>query len=164
MAVGLRTIFIWNLFRSFTYICAPLVIIFNFYGLFTHKFYWLKPDNFILPAVILIHMGYQREIQKRISRNKGVDFFLQKFEFAMYGVVLIYGFELIETIYTMFLAKSYDSSIFPETFWSQAFMVLSIQMLFILFTVCSFYLRKLILGRYNFDYIGQSRGIAANSQ
>jgi hypothetical protein len=158
-----RTILIWRICRYLIYISIPLVVCLNFYGLFTHKFYWLKLDNFILPVAVLIHLLYQREVQKRITQTKGVDFSLQKLEFAMYGVVIIYVLEIMETLNAIILSNSYDSKVFPESFWSQALSILSIQILFTGLTVCSFYLRKQILGAYNFDQISNSRSIIVNN-
>ena len=161
---GSRIISIWNLCQSLIYLSIPLVVTINFYGLYTHEFYWLKPDNFILPTVILIHLQYQRELQKRIKGTKGVHFLLQKLEFAMYGVVLIYGFELLETAYTLFQSSSYDRALFPETFWTQALIVVSLQIVFAFLTIYSFYLRRLILGPYNFDYFSTSPGFSSGKQ
>lgn len=155
---------IWNLCQSLIYLSIPLVVTINFYGLYTHEFYWLKPDNFILPAVTLIHLHYQRELQKRIKGTKSADYLLQKLEFAMYGVVLIYGFELLETAYTLFQSNSYDRALFPETFWIQALIVVSLQVLFTCLTIYTFYLRRQILGPYNFDYISTSSGFTTGKQ
>ena len=152
----IRILLIWRFCKFLTFVSWPLVVGLNFYGLYTHKFYWLKPDNFILPLVSLIHLLYLREVQKRINQNRVADFPLQKLEFAMYGVSLIYAFELLETTYELLNVQTFNKTIIPETFWSEGLGILFVRFTYLVLTAFSFYIRKRILGTFNFDQINPS--------
>ena len=147
---------IWNSYKLVILAIIPLVVLTNFYGLNTHKFYWFKVDNFILPIAIGIQLYYLSLLNQRIIKRSYADFQLQKLEIAMYGICLIYGFELLETAYVLLNYTSYNPSILPDNFLTLGIFVLALQVIFLISTLFAFHLRKRITGKFsNMEMIPQ---------
>ena len=58
----------------------PVLIVLNFYGLYSNKFYWLKVDNFIFPLVTILHYIYLSSLHFRIREAEMADLQLRNLE------------------------------------------------------------------------------------
>lgn len=146
----------WNLFQTLIYLLLPVVVTFNFYGLYTHKFYWYKFDNFILPAVSLVHLMYLTHLNTKIKDSLPVDFKLQNLEFAAYGVLVIYLFETIDTLSVILDYATINLTLIPEGFLVHGMLVFSLQFALAILTLFSFFIRKNKVGTFNFDHFGEN--------
>ncbi|MFM1879593.1 MAG: hypothetical protein RLZZ241_2459 [Bacteroidota bacterium] len=139
----------WILYKICILTLIPIVVIANFYGLNTHKFYWFKVDHYILPLGIGIHLYYLSVLNQKLFRAVKTDFQLQNLEIAMYGISLIYTFELVETFYVLLNYNTYNLEVLPENFLSEGILVFSVQLLFLVVSLLAIYFRKIKLGAFD---------------
>ena len=130
-----------------------VLIIFSFYGLYTNKFYFLKVDNYIFPLLAIIHFAYLQGIQSRINSRELSDTSLRNLEYAMYAILPVYIFKLIDTSNIMLSYWEYENYLKPDTFIPVGMGILFSQIVLVLLTIMTFHFRRQILGRYNFDQI-----------
>ena len=130
-----------------------VLIIFSFYGLYTNKFYFLKVDNYIFPLLAFIHFAYLQGIHSRITSRELSDPSLRNLEYAMYAILPVYIFKLVDTAKIMLSYWDYEMYISPDTFIPIGMGILLSQFILVLLTLMTFHFRRQILGRYNFDQI-----------
>lgn len=130
-----------------------LLVIFNFYGLYTNKFYFFKPDNYIFPLLSIVHFIYLYALWFKISERETADAPMRNLEYALYVIVLIYIFKLVDTLYILLSYSDYSNHIIPDTFLPMGMIILLLQLLLLGLTLLSFVYRKAEVGEYNFDNI-----------
>ncbi len=146
----------WKVCRILSLAVLPVLIVLNFYGLYSNKFYWLKVDNYIFPLVTILHFIYLYTLHFRIREAELADFQLRNLEFGMYGVILIYGFKWMDTLYVLMSYNDYDHKILPDTFLPVGMTLLGLQGWLIALTFAAFYFRKSLVGSYNFDQVNEN--------
>jgi hypothetical protein len=67
----------------------------------------------------------------------------------MYGISLIYTFELVETFYVLLNYNTYNLEVLPENFLSEGILVFSVQLLFLVVSLLAIYFRKIKLGAFD---------------
>ena len=130
-----------------------LLIVLNFYGLYTNKFYFYKVDNYIFPLLTIVHFSFLQAVQFRINANYAGDLHLRNLEYAMYGVLLVYIFKVLDTSYILLSYSDYEALVIPETFVPYGIGILALQLGLVGLTIISFAFRRNLIGRYNFDHI-----------
>ena len=130
-----------------------VLIVSNFYGLYTNKFYFFKIDNYIFPLLTIVHFSFLQAIQTRINTTYMGDLQLRNLEYAMYAILSVYVFKVLDTSYKLLSYSNYEVQIIPETFVPLGIGILALQIILVLLTVLSFAFRRQFLGRYNFDHI-----------
>ncbi len=134
----------------------PVLIVLNFYGLYSNTFYWFKVDNYIFPLLTIMHFVYLNTLQLKIHRGEFVDHQLRNLEYGMYGVLFIYCFKWMDTLYVLMSYNDYDQQLIPDTFLPVGLTVFGLQGLLIALTLAAFYSRKTLVGLYNFDRLNEN--------
>lgn len=133
-----------------------LSIILNFYGLYSNKFYLLKPDNYIFPLLTILHFVYLYVLWFKIREQELPDPQMRNLEYAMYAIVLIYTFKILDTIYILTTYSDYENHIIPATFIPVGIFILLLQIALLSLTIITFFHRKELVGDYNFDNMNEN--------
>lgn len=131
----------------------PVLIVLNFYGLYTNEFYFFKVDNYIFPLLTIVHFSFMQAIHTRIETEDIDSFQLRNLEYAMYAILSVYIFKVMDTSYILMSYQSLESQIIPETFLPMGIAIISLQFLLVILTLFSFMFRRQLVGKYNFDHI-----------
>lgn len=130
-----------------------VLIILNFYGLYTNEFYFYKVDNYIFPLLAIVHFSFLQAIQLRIGESDFSAFQLRNLEYGMYAILTVYLFKVLDTTYILSSYDKFESQIIPETFIPMGVVILSLQFLLVILTLFSFAFRRQLVGKYEFDHI-----------
>ena len=130
-----------------------MLIVMNFYGLYTDRFYFYKVDNYIFPLLTIVHFSFLQALQMRINSKYVGDLHLRNLEYAMYAILLVYVFKVLDTSYILLSYSDYEVQVIPENFMPYGTTILTLQICLVGLTVLSFGFRRNLLGRYNFDHI-----------
>ena len=146
----------WKTCLILSLIVLPVLIVFNFYGLYTDRFYFFKVDNYIFPLLSLVHFLYLYVIWFKISEAEYVDPQMRNLEYGLYAILLVYIFKASETAYVLLNASRFDAYMLPENFQTMGITVLSLQVLLVFLTLLAFTHRRREVGPYNFDNINEN--------
>nr|WP_255444158.1 hypothetical protein [Robiginitalea sp. SC105] len=133
-----------------------MLIVLNFYGLYSNQFYLLKIDNYILPLFSILHFVYLYAIQFKIRENEYPDPQLRNVEYGMYAVLFIYLFKGVDTLYILMSYDDYDSHIIPATFLPVGLFILALHVALVFLTGAAFHFRRNLVGAFNFDQINEN--------
>ncbi len=143
----------WKMYLVLTTIVLLTLIVSNFYGLYTDKFYFYKVDNYIFPLLTIVHFSFLQAMHLKVNNKDFSDNQLRNLEYALYAILLVYIFKATDTAYILLSYHEFEAYIIPETFMPFGLSILSVQTLLILLTILSFRYRRQFIGRYNFDQI-----------
>lgn len=143
-------IFPWKLIKLLTIVVLIALIVLNFYGLYTNRFYFFKYDNYIFPVLTVVHFIYLYVIWFKVRENEYADPQMRNLEYILYIILIIYVFQIFDTIYILSSYSSYDESIIPETFIPMGILIVVLYLLLIIMTLVSFKHRKALVGEYKF--------------
>lgn len=146
----------WSVCLYTSLAVLPILIVLNFYGLYSNQFYLLKFDNFIFPILTILHFIYLYAIQFKIREGETADPQLRNVEYGMYAILFIYAFKTVDTLYILMSFDDYDAHIIPDTFLPVGIFILAMQLLLIGMTLSAFYFRKTQVGPFNFDQINEN--------
>jgi hypothetical protein len=133
-----------------------LLIVFNFYGLYTNKFYLLKPDNYIFPILSFVHFTFLYVMSFKIREVEYTDAPMRNLEYALYVISLVYLFKLVDTFYILLSYTDYANHVIPSTFLPMAVFIIVLQIVLLVLTFLTFAYRKTMVGNYNFDHINEN--------
>ena len=133
-----------------------LLIVFNFYGLYSNKFYLLKPDNYIFPLLTVVHFVFLYVLWFKITEHEHTDPKMRNIEYGMYAIVLVYIFKIFDTAYILSTFNDFENHIMPGTFMPVGLLILLLQMALLFLTLITFIHRKQEVGPYNFDSINEN--------
>ena len=134
----------------------PVLIVLNFYGLYSNQFYFLKIDNYILPLVSVLHFVFLYVMQFKIREGEYPDPVMRNVEYGMYAVLIIYLFQWIDTLYILMSYDDYKAYLIPDTFLPVGVTIFVLQGLLVVLTLSSFLQRKTLIGRYDFEQIDKN--------
>ncbi len=146
-------IFSWKRCLALSIVVLLVLIVLNFYGLYTNKFYFYKVDNYIFPLLTIVHFTFLQSLQFRINGREINAFQLRNLEYAMYAILPVYVFKVLDTAYILLSYWDYEAYIIPETFIPLGIGMLTLQLILIVLTTGSFRFRRQLIGKYNFDHI-----------
>jgi len=146
----------WKKCLAYSLAIIAALIVLNFYGLYSNKFYFFKIDNYIFPLLAIVHFTYLYVLWFKIREKEFSDPQMRNLEYAMYAVLLIYAFRFFESIYVLISYGEYADHIVPATFMPMALLIISLQFLLLLFTVTAFAHRKDKVGPYNIDNFNEN--------
>lgn len=146
----------WKRCIAFTIATLLLLVVFNFYGLYTNKFYFFKIDNYIFPLLVGIHFVYLYVLKFKIREDEYTDPQMRNLEYALYGVFLVYIFKAMDTLYILLSYGKYQDHIMPETFMTFGITIISLQIFLILLTLIAILHRIRSIGPYSFDNINEN--------
>jgi hypothetical protein len=133
-----------------------LLIILNFYGLYSNKFYLLKPDNYIFPLLTIVHFVFLYVLWFKIKEREITDPKMRNLEYALYVIFLVYVFKISDTIFILTTYGDYADHIMPRTFIPVGIAILVLQIFLLMITVITFFHRRELVGDYNFDNINHN--------
>ncbi len=143
----------WKRYMAFSVGVLLILIVFNFYGLYTNRFYFFKVDNYIFPLLTIVHFSFLQALQIRISSDYEGDVQLRNLEFAMYAILLVYVFKVLDTVYILQSYTDFAAQVMPDTFLPIGTVMLALQLLLVILTALAFVYRRQMIGRYNMDQI-----------
>ncbi|MCL6273435.1 hypothetical protein M3P19_05405 [Muricauda sp. 2012CJ35-5] len=141
----------WRVNNILIFIILLLLSVSNFYGLFTNKFYFLKPDNYIFPLFSIIHFIYLYVVWFKITEKEMPDPKMRNLEYILYAVMIVYVFKIYDSFLILGSTSDYVNSVIPATFMPMAISILILYCLLALLTLVSFWYRKQLIGSYNFE-------------
>jgi len=147
------SIFNWKRCLWLSIIVLVSLVVLNFYGLYTNKFYILKPDNYIFPVLTCVHFTFLYVMAFKIREKEYTDAPMRNLEYALYVICLVYLFKLMDTVYILLSYREYADLIIPSTFLPMGVLILILQVSLPFLTVITFMHRKEKVGLYNFDNI-----------
>ncbi|MGB5652502.1 MAG: hypothetical protein WBM56_01580 [Robiginitalea sp.] len=147
---------IWKFCYYTSLLLLTVLIVFSFYGLYSNRFYFMKIDNYIFPLVSILHFVFLYVMNFKIREGEFPDPIMRNIEYGMYAVLLIYIFKGLDTLYILMSIEQYQSYLIPETFIPLGLLILTLQLLLVVFTIFSFYQRKKLIGPYEFEQIDQN--------
>lgn len=127
------------------------VIGLNFYGVYTNKFYFLKPDNYIIPILSMLHFLYMYVVWFKIREDELPDPKMRNLEYLLYGLVAVYLFKIYDSARVLGSAAQFGDHVIPPTFRPIGVISLTLYCLLALLTIYTFWLRKKHIGAYNFE-------------
>ncbi|MDG1572955.1 hypothetical protein OZ410_11560 [Robiginitalea sp. M366] len=137
-------------------VLIPVLIVFNFYGLYSNQFYFLKVDNFIFPLVTILHFVYLYVVGFKIRESEYPDVPMRNVEYGMYAVLAIYIFKCLDTLYILSSFRDFQAHIIPETFLPLGILIFALQVFLVLLTLTAFRHRREQVGVYDFDHINEN--------
>lgn len=152
----LLRLFNWKTCLILSLIVLPVLIVLNFYGLYTDRFYFFKVDNYIFPLLSFVHFLYLYVIWFKIREDEYVDPQMRNVEYGLYAILLVYIFKASDTAYILMNASQFEAYMLPERFQTMGIAVISLQVLLIFLTLLTFTHRKREIGPYNFDNINEN--------
>ena len=151
----IKGIFPWKRTLITSLIVILLLTVFNFYGLYTNKFYFFKIVNYIFPLLALGHLLFLYVMWFKIKEDELSDPPMRNLEYVLYFISLVYIYKLIETVTTLFSYGQYDNHLIPATFLPIGILILLLYILLLVLTFLTFSYRREIVGTYTFDEMNQ---------
>lgn len=133
-----------------------VLIVLNFYGLYTNKFYLVKMDNYIFPMLSIVHFMFLYVMSLKIKAGEYTDPPMRNLEYALYVISLVYIFKLVDTFYIVLSYDDYANHIIPPTFLPIGLTMVLLQLALIYLTCATFHFRRELVGSYNFDQINEN--------
>jgi|SRR5690606_5843090 len=131
----------------------------NFYGIYTNKFYFLEPDNYIIPALSVVHFLYLYVVWFKITEDELPDPKMRNLEYGLYALVAVYIFKIYDSARILGSVSQFGDHVIPPTFKPVGIVTLVSYSLLVLLTIYSFWLRKKHVGAYNFENFNRKLNI-----
>lgn len=151
-----QRVFSWKTCYFLSLGILPVLIVLNFYGLYSNRFYFLKIDNYIFPLFSLLHFVFLYVMRFKIREGEYPDPVMRNVEYGMYAVLMIYLFKCFDTLYILMSYSNYQAYIIPETFLPVGVLTLVLQVFLVVLTLLSFWYRKALIGVYDFEEIDKN--------
>ena len=148
---AISKIMTWKTNILFSVILLVILIVFDFYGVYTNKFYFLKFDNYLFPILSLVHFLYLYVVWFKITEGELPDPKMRNLEYALYVILAFYLFKVYDSAVVLNSFSRYQNHILPASFKPMAIITLVLHIILPLMTVVSFWLRKKYVGKYNFE-------------
>lgn len=130
-----------------------LLIVFNFYGLYTNKFYFFKFDNYLVPMLTVVHFIFLYVLWFKIKENEIADPQMRNLEYSLYAILLVYVYKFFDTLFILMSAGEFENHFIPKTFMPIGLFIMVLYFLLIGLTLLTFKYRMVMVGGYNFDDI-----------
>jgi hypothetical protein len=144
---------IFTIKRTFiiTAVVLAILVIFNFYGPYTSKFYFFKPGNYIFPILSVGHFIFLYVLWFKIKEQEMTDPQMRNLEYVLYVVFLVYVYKALESIYVLSTYGDYENHVIPAGFLPIGITLLVLHLLLVGLTLLMFKYRKDRVGEYKFD-------------
>lgn len=123
----------------------------SFYGIYTNKFYFLKPDNYIIPILGVVHLLYLYVVRFKVTEDELPDPKMRGLEYVLYGLVVVYLFKIYDSVLVLGSVAQFGEHVIPPTFRPMGILIVLLYSLLTLLTLYLFWLRKKYVGAYNFE-------------
>lgn len=152
-------VFNWKINSVVTLILLLALILLNFYGIYTNKFYFLKPVNYIFPLLTMVHFLYLYVLRFKITEDELPDPKMRNLEYVLYAVLMAYFFKIYESAMVLNSLSEYQEHVIPSMFKTIGTITLVLYCLLPIFTSVSFLQRKYYVGQYNFENYNSNMNI-----
>jgi len=144
---------IFTLKRTFilSAVVLVLLVVFSFYGPYTSKFYFFKPENYIFPILSVGHFIFLYVLWFKIKEDEMTDPQMRNLEYVLYVIFLVYVYKAFESIYILSTYGDYEFHVLPSAFMPVGILILVSYLLLIGSTLLLFKYRKDRVGAYKFD-------------
>lgn len=132
-----------------------LLCVFSFYGLYTDKFYFLKPDNYVFPLLTMVHFTFLYVLWFKIKEDELADPQMRNLEYILYFIFLVYVYKFSESVYILMTHSDFENHVIPDSFWPLGILITVLQLLLLGLTLLAVKYRKDIVGEYKFDDMNQ---------
>ncbi|MGX1930291.1 hypothetical protein [Flagellimonas sp. 2504JD4-2] len=146
-----RKIFNWKVVNVITLFILSVLIVLNFYGIYTDRFYFLKADNYIFPVLAAIHTLYLYVIWFKIKEGELPDPKMRNLEYAIYVILIVYAFKIYDSVTVVNSFSEFQEHILPGAFRPISILTLVLYSFLPALTFLSFWHRKRLVGVYNFE-------------
>ncbi|WP_222984148.1 hypothetical protein [Flagellimonas meishanensis] len=147
----LNDILNWKRNVFLTALILVALIVLDFYGIYTNRFYFLKLDNYIFPLLSLIHFLYLYVVWFKITEIELPDPKMRNLEYVLYVLMIIYLFKIYDSFLVLGSYRDFSEHVVPPTFKPVATITLVLHSLLPMLTMFSFWQRKKYIGTYNFE-------------
>ena len=141
----------WKRTIHLSIVVLTLLIILDFYGLYTNNFYFIKPENYLFPVLTLIHFTYLYVLNFKITEVELTDPLMRNIEYLLYGTFLIYVFKTSESLYTLTTYGEFLNYVLPATFLPLGVTIFVLHILLLVLTILAVHYRREMVGDYKFD-------------
>lgn len=138
-----------NLIASLIVLVTLMIL--DFYGVYTNQFYFFKADNYIFSVLALVHLLYLYVVWFKIREDELPDPKMRNVEYILYAILFVYGFKIYQNIQIISSVQLYQDQVIPSTFKTMATLKLVLHSILPIMAVYTFWLRKKMIGVYNFD-------------
>jgi len=128
-----------------------VLIVFNFYGPYTSKFYFFKPVNYIFPILSVGHFIFIYVLWFKIKEEEMTDPQMRNLEYIVYVIFLVYVYKAIESVYIFSTYWDYEFHVLPSAFLPLGVLIMVLYFVLIFTTLLLFKYRKDRVGSYKFD-------------
>jgi len=137
----------------FSIVILAFLIVFNFYGPYTNKFYFFKPANFILPILSIGHFIFLYVLWFKVKEEETTDPQMRNLEYVLYIIFLVYVYKACESIYILSTYWDYEFHLLPSAFLPLSILILTLYLILIGLSALVIIYRKNSVGNYKFDDI-----------
>ena len=145
----------WRTTIHLSIVILALLVIFDFYGLYTNNFYFLKAENYLFPVITLIHFTFLYVLHFKISENELTDPLMRNVEYMLYGSFLLYVFKTSESLYTLTTYGEFVNYVLPATFLPLGILDFILHLFLLVLTILAIHYRREMVGEYKFDDVNQ---------
>jgi len=103
-----------NIFASLLVLLT--LVILSFYGVYTNQFYFLKPDNYIIPILTSVHFLYLYVVWFKISEDELPDPKMRNIEYVLYAIMIVYAFKIYDSTMVLNSIDVYGEHVIPVSF------------------------------------------------
>lgn len=136
-----------------TIVVLLALIVLSFYGMYGNTFFFNKAENYIFPLLTLTHFLYLYVLWFKITEREYPDVIMKNIEYIMYGIVLVYGYEIFSTYTILSTHNEFQDHVIPNTFMPMGILIVTLQTILVCLSIWSFAIRKIRVGKYDFDYL-----------
>ncbi|WP_089884550.1 hypothetical protein [Kriegella aquimaris] len=148
-------LFPWKWVLRLSIMALLVLSVFSFYGLYTDKFYFFKPDNYIFPLLSIVHFTFLYVLWFKIKENELSDPPMRTLEYSLYIIFLVYLYKFFETTQILISYDEFENHVIPNSFFPIAILIVTLQLLLMALTLMAFKYRKDLVGQYVFDDMNQ---------
>ncbi|WP_437395492.1 hypothetical protein [Flagellimonas lutimaris] len=127
------------------------LVVLSFYGVYTNQFYFLKPDNYIIPVLTSVHFLYLYVVWFKISEDELPDPKMRNIEYILYAIIIVYVFKIYDSAMVLNSINVYSEHVIPASFKPMATLSLVLYSILPILTLYTFWLRKRYVGIFNFE-------------
>jgi len=144
---------IFTLKRSFilTAIILVILIVFNFYGPYTSKFYFFKLSNYIFPILTIGHFVFLYVLWFKIKEDEMTDPQMRNLEYILYIIFFVYVYKMLESLYVLTTYGEYSNHVIPSAFLPLGILIFILYVALVGLTLLTIKYRKDRVGEYKFD-------------
>ncbi len=141
----------WKVNIILTSLILLLLFVCSFYGLYTNRFYFFKPDNYIFPILTLVHFTFLYVLWFKVKAGEAADPIMRNLEYALYVIVFVYVFKVFDNVSILLSYNEMEGYVIPETFIPMATGIVALHVILVFLTLVSFKQRQQIIGKYHFE-------------